>query len=647
MQPPIRIRRLAAHVLIVFTVSLGFWQLPGFRPPVVAQEALPATRLEIASVDVSSFPTLGLNLIVTDRQSRPRRELQALRVRENGAPVADYEIVSVTAGTDLYLVVDASSRIQEADDEGGLTRLQKVKDSVLNYAGRFMDLAGRDHVTLIVPGEEAPRVLADDVTAPAALIDAMQPYDPGRLPESNVEEMLTLALERATQRKDDGRFQAIVLYTDASGINEALLRPLIGQAQGLQLPLFALLLGGGEAPSESAVETATALTEPTRGFFVHMPAASDSSELFQVIADNGVQSQVRYRSNIVRSGEHSLSVTLENRRDEVTLDLALAPPDVQLRVEETTIRRAGTQPDTPLEALQPMVQAVMVHVTWPDGLPRGLRGASLLANGEPQDAPFAAGAGAGEGQFLQFEWRIAALNAGSYELSAVVTDTLGMTAQSEARRVDLEIARPEPAPSPNPTATPEPMEALRDLIPPLPASGEVAPYLFPAGVGVALVILLVWAVQRRQRGPDGEGAVPSDLDATADDAESAASALAEHAYLESIGDGGDTYPLPGSNVTIGRDKNQVGVHLDHGSVSALHARIRWRDGNYWLYDEGSQQGTFLNHERLGLAPRALKDGDEVQFGSYRLRFRIDKGGEAEPEHVGREGEAEKPEGAGS
>ncbi len=637
MQPPIQIRRLVARVFIVVTVSLGLWQTPGLRPPVAAQEELPATRLEIAGVDTSSFPTVGMNLIVTDRQSRPRRELQELRVRENGAPVADYEIVSVTAGTDLYLVVDANSRIQEADDEGGLTRLQKVKDSVLNYAGRFMDLAGRDHVTLIVPGEEAPRVLADDVTTPAALIDAMQPYDPGRLPESNVEEMLTLALERAAQTKDEGRFQAIVLYTDASGITEALLRPLIEQAQGLQLPLFALLLGGGEAPSERAVETAAALTRPTRGFFVHMPAASDSSELFQVVADNGVQSQVRYPSNIVRSGEHSLSVTLENRRDGVTLDLALAPPEVRLQVEETTIRRAGTQPDTPLETLQPSVQPVMVHLTWPDGLPRSLQGASLLANGEPQDAPFAAGAGAGEGQFLQFEWHIEALDAGRYDLSAVVTDTLGMTARSEARTVVIEIARPVPAPSPIPTATPAPMQALRDLIPPLPSRGEVAPYLVPAGVGVALVIFLVWAVQRGQRTRDGEAPVASEIDGMANDAEPAVSDLNENAYLESIG-GGEAYQLPGSNVTIGRDKSQVRVHLDHGSVSALHARIRWRDGNYWLYDEGSQQGTFLNHERLGLAPRALKEGDEVQFGSYRVRFCIDKVIETEPEHVAREEE---------
>lgn len=640
MQPPTPKRHVAAHVLTIVTLSLVLWQLFSVQSAAVSQERLPETRLEIAGVDTSQFPTLGLNLIVADRQSRPQRQLQALRVRENGAPITDYEILPLTAGTDLYLIIDANSRIQEADDEGGLTRLQKVKDSILTYAGRFMDLAGRDNVTVIVPGEDGALVLAEDVTAPAALIDAVRPYDAGRLPQSNPVEMLTQALEQAAASKEAGRFQAIVLYTDASGLNESRFAPLVEQAQASQTPIFTLLLGGGAAPAESAVEIAMALTAPTRGFFVHMPAASDSSEIFQVIADNGVQSQVRYRSNITRSGEHLVSVTLENRRDEVTLDLELAPPEVRLQVGETTIRRAGTQPDTPPEDLQPAVQPVVVQVTWPDGLPRRLQGASLLANGQAQDAPFVGGPGAGEGEFLQFDWRIEDLDAGRYELTALVTDTLGLAAQSEARTVVIEFALPEPAPSPSPTATPEPMQALRELLPPLPSRIEAPPYLVPAGATLALLLLAALAVRRRQGRQERKEPSPPNIDGAEEAGALESSEVGEGAYLESMGEGGARYTLPGANVTIGRDESQVRLRLDNRSVSDLHARIRWRDGHYWLYDEGSQHGTFLNHERLGLAPRVLEQGDEIQFGSCRVRFRIEKKGNDEPAHVGREEEVE-------
>lgn len=615
-----------------------------------AQGDLPQSRLEIAGLDIAQFPTVGVNLIVTDRQSRPLRELDALRLRENGAPIADYEITPLIAGTDLFIVVDANSRIQEADDESGLTRLQKVKDSILSYGGSFMDLAERDRVTVIVPGGDGPRVLVEEAAAPADLIDAVRPYDAGRLPESPVVEMLALALERASGTKEAGRFQAIVLYTDAAGINEGRLSPLIEQAQEQETPIFVLLLGGGATPSESAVQTASALTTPTRGFFVPMPAASDSSEVFQVIADNGVQSQILYRSNVRRSGVYSLAVTLEERRDETTLDLELAPPEVHLQGVQESIERAGTQPDTPLTELQPAVQPVVAQVSWPDGLPRRLQGASLLANGRTQEAPFFGGEGT-----VQFDWRIADLDAGRYELTVLVTDTLGLAAQSEVQTVTILLARPEPLPSPSPAPTPQPLQELREFLPPLPSRNDVQPYLAPVGgalIALALGVIVARRLRnRRARADVRAGPFEPDIDETEGEAatrDTAATGVAGatgtvDAYLEPLteeaaADGKGALALAGGNVSIGSAQGEVKLYLADRSVSSLHARIRRHDDAYWLYDEGSQLGTFLNHERLGLAAKQMRDGDEVQLGRVRLRFRIVKASGSEVAHVGRVGE---------
>jgi hypothetical protein len=75
------------------------------------------------------------------------------------------------------------------------------------------------------------------------------------------------------------------------------------------------------------------------------------------------------------------------------------------------------------------------------------------------------------------------------------------------------------------------------------------------------------------------------------------------------------------NVTIGRDAAAVNIVLDDSSISRLHARIHGdaREG-YWLHDEGSAGGTYLNFERLGLAPRLLEHGDVIQFGRVMFRF---------------------------
>jgi pSer/pThr/pTyr-binding forkhead associated (FHA) protein len=79
-------------------------------------------------------------------------------------------------------------------------------------------------------------------------------------------------------------------------------------------------------------------------------------------------------------------------------------------------------------------------------------------------------------------------------------------------------------------------------------------------------------------------------------------------------------PIYGDNITIGHDAQVAQVVLNDSSVSRLHARIRQRGDDYWLYDEGSNSGTSLNYERLGLAPRLLSDNDTIQIGRVSLRF---------------------------
>ena len=76
------------------------------------------------------------------------------------------------------------------------------------------------------------------------------------------------------------------------------------------------------------------------------------------------------------------------------------------------------------------------------------------------------------------------------------------------------------------------------------------------------------------------------------------------------------------NMAIGRDLEVAQIVFGDSSVSRLHARIRKRNGRYWLYDEGSASGTFLNHDRLGLSPKQLKDGDEIRLGRLLLRFQL-------------------------
>ena len=69
--------------------------------------------------------------------------------------------------------------------------------------------------------------------------------------------------------------------------------------------------------------------------------------------------------------------------------------------------------------------------------------------------------------------------------------------------------------------------------------------------------------------------------------------------------------------TIGRTRQNL-VQLDAPSVSRKHAQIVLTEGGYVLRDLGSENGTFVNGERV--TERLLAEGDHLQFGSVRFSF---------------------------
>jgi adenylate cyclase len=86
------------------------------------------------------------------------------------------------------------------------------------------------------------------------------------------------------------------------------------------------------------------------------------------------------------------------------------------------------------------------------------------------------------------------------------------------------------------------------------------------------------------------------------------------------GDGREIPLISGSVWKIGRGE-QNAIVLIHDLVSRYHAMIQQlEDGEFYLIDMDSRNGSFLNGQRL-TAPAALRDGDHLAFGKSRLCFR--------------------------
>ena len=78
-----------------------------------------------------------------------------------------------------------------------------------------------------------------------------------------------------------------------------------------------------------------------------------------------------------------------------------------------------------------------------------------------------------------------------------------------------------------------------------------------------------------------------------------------------------------AEVSVGRDPRSD-IPLEDEAVSARHASLSFHQGQWWLQDLGSRNGTRLNSQHVDAAT-VLASGDEIQCGQSTLRVGLDRG----------------------
>lgn len=349
-----------------------------------------------------------------------------------------------------------------------------------------------------------------------------------------------------------------------------------------------------------------------------MPEATAIEPLFTQWQQQGQQPQLQYQSLQNKGGQYPIALNLGQQRVTGELNLELLPPEISLQPAATEIIRRGSDYDTPITDLEPKQTIIPVQINWPDEKPRALTAVVWQVNGvrQPQMntlTPNAAGQ-------LMLSWNMELLDEGSYEFVVDVADELGFTATSTLVTIELVTERPLPPTStPSPIATPEPEPITAE-------SMNLSLWLPILGVLGITAVVLIFIYSRRQPAPTAadDDTMPAPTDLPPLPAKSAAPPATPYdAYLDPINQpDADPILLEDDTVIIGRDEAEVTIILTDKSVARLHARIARQNNSYWLYDEGSANGTYLNYTRLGLAPKAITDNDVISIGRLQFRFSL-------------------------
>jgi len=83
---------------------------------------------------------------------------------------------------------------------------------------------------------------------------------------------------------------------------------------------------------------------------------------------------------------------------------------------------------------------------------------------------------------------------------------------------------------------------------------------------------------------------------------------------------GRTFPLQ-SVTSIGRSPNNT-VLIPDTYASAQHALLTWREGQWWLEDRDSRNGTLLNGTRIS-GPTVVSAGDVIGIGGVQLKLELE------------------------
>ncbi len=578
-----------------------------------------AYSLYITSTSADAFPEVSATVAASGATGLRVAGLDktTFTLLENNTPVTLQEVNEEEVGIQLGIVLESSDVFSKRDTDL-VTRLDKVKSALFS---------------LVVGTETVPPYMKDavdtvSVIAPEGFIirdsavggeihNAIVAYESEFRTETGLFQMIDQAIEAVSVIPPrPGMKREVVIFTSGiPGAAEAETKEAIDRANAARVTLHTVLVGPAAAPTLPLAKNVEALASQTGGSYRYFEETAEAvNPLWDILASQRVQYRLLYRSALKESGQYSLQALANVGGTPIlspaeTFAVAIEPPTVRLINPPSEIVRSTDEPGADTTAIEPRTQNLSVQVDFPDGYTRAVSKVQLIVDNAVVDELT-------EAPFDTLRWDLTGYDiTGNHTVQVYVVDELGLDARAGASEILVTVKVP-------PSVT-----------------QQYAPYAVTAASAAVIIVvlsLLIFGIVVILRRPTVVTNIVREAGARVKEAtepfiptphRGAAKNKQGKAYLERID---DTTPGPhptieliGDNLRLGRDETLAQIAVNDKSVSRLHARITEEaDGLFFIHDEGSTSGTWVNYKQVSMSGQQLRHEDVINLGRVQLKFRL-------------------------
>lgn len=617
--------RLLKASLIVILLSVLF-----VIPVVQAQEESQAGAT-IHEIKTEKFPEISFFLEAHDAAEQVINNLSEdnITIIENEKPPIPIDLLQrKEPGYQLILAYNLSPALATNTSEG-LSRYQVITDHIIQWLDSRPASTPDDFSLVTDTGlqqirDANPRDFSQNLSAYEPDLNDSQP---------NLTSLLQ-ALDLATDPTLNPLMRRAILYITPQPTmsNVSAFSGIIERAAQQNVAMYVWMVGPASAlaSNSSVVDPLLALAEETGGQFFLYSGQEDLPDIEEYFRDNRYIYEVTYTSNIRNSGTHRISAIVAKDNIQVTsnvekVNLKIAAPNPILINPPLLVERDWVvdSKDARIRDLEPDQIQIDYMVEFKDDHPRALVSARLFVEDElTQEVK--------QAPFNSFTLDLTPYESDQeIEYLLEIEDSLGITARTQPVVMKISVA-------------PIPLTFWEGLLR-LELSPErwiILASVLTAGTVLVVAVALVgkrkafWRDQatKHQRKSDPVTQPVKIKQADERDGKGSAAQSSTGKQVEAMlipmneryePNRKKTVVLDRKEWIIGSDPLQARLVIARAALDDVHARLfRTEQGEYWLRDQNSIAGTWVNFAPITTKGVRLRHGDLIHFAKALYKFEL-------------------------